>query len=73
MSFYNSAIAALFPLLMAITSPQPNISTNSVIAQSTLPTKSQSHPKILPTTSPKSAIAPSWDSSRLLHTIPDSH
>ena len=69
MSFYNSAIAALFPLLVAISTPQPNISTNSAIAQSASPAKSQSQPQILATTPPKSAIAPSWENLRLLHKL----
>ncbi|AFZ14457.1 hypothetical protein Cri9333_3639 [Crinalium epipsammum PCC 9333] len=62
MSFYNSAIAALFPLLLAISTPQPNISANSATAQSTSPA----------TTSQSSAIALDWDSARLVHNIPDS-
>jgi WD40 repeat protein len=61
MSFYNSAIAALFPLILAISTAQPNISTNSAIAQSASPA----------TTSQPSAIAKSWESARLVHTIPD--
>ncbi|HEY9691386.1 MAG TPA: WD40 repeat domain-containing protein [Oculatellaceae cyanobacterium] len=65
MSFYNSAIAALFPLLLAISTPQPNISANSAIAQSTSPAKSA-------TTSGHSAITKSWENVRLVHTIPDS-
>ncbi|MGB3206806.1 MAG: hypothetical protein WBB28_17610 [Crinalium sp.] len=44
MSFYNSVIAALFPLLLAISTAQPNISVNSAIAQSASSTQSQSHP-----------------------------
>lgn len=47
MSFYNSVIAALFPLLLAISTAQPNISPNSAIAQSTSSTQSQSHPRHL--------------------------